>query len=152
MSLVKEKLMEVYDSIKKLQNYWFDNQYINEIMQDMEKLIKEIKVLENRLKDNEHKGYDNTALEMKILHLKSKQKSLLSFLKKMIAKNQQVEFSIEQMTQPYKNILFLKYIKNYSFDEIASKMNYSSKRIYQLHKIAINLYIENNDDLMIIKN
>ena len=144
--------MEVSSSIKKLQNYRFDAQYLREIMKDLENIIKEMQVLENHAKDNEHKGYDNTALEMKILHLKSKQKSLSSLLKKMIDKNQQVEFSIEQMTQPYKNILFLKYIKNNSFDEIASKMNYSSKRIYQLHKIAINLYIENNDDLMIIKN
>ena len=76
--------MEVYNSIKKLRNYWFDAQYLNEIMQDIENLIKEIKILENHFKDNEHKGYDNTALEMKILHLKSKQKSLSSLLKKMI--------------------------------------------------------------------
>ena len=144
--------MEVYNSIKKLRNYWFDAQYLNEIMQDIENLIKEIKILENHFKDNEHKGYDNSILEIKLLHLQSKRDSLSSLLKKIIDKNKQVESSIERMTQPYKNILFLKYVKNYSFDEIASKMNYSSKRIYQLHKIAINMYIEKNDDLMITKN
>ena len=47
------------------------------------------------------------------------------------------------LEQPYRNILFYRYIKFMTFDEIALKMNYSTPRIYQLHDHAIELILEN---------
>ena len=57
-------------------------------------------------------------------------------IKDMKMKNKLVAM-INNLKQPSKAILFGKYILNMSFDEVARDLYYSSKRIYQLHKIAI---------------
>ena len=136
----------------ELKSYWFDNQYYNEIMADSEVVVKEIQKLEMSLKDKEIKGYDTSITKLRINNLNEKKVSLDSLLQSITKETKKVETIIDSMHQPYKNILFLKYIKNLSFDEIASKMNYSSKRIYQLHKIGIDFYIEQYKELMISKN
>lgn len=136
----------------ELKSYWFDNQYYNEIKTDSEIVVKEIQKLELSLKDREVKGYDTFITKLRINNLNEKKVSLDTLLQSIIKGTKKVETVIDSMHQPYKNILFLKYIKNLSFDEIAYKMNYSSKRIYQLHKIGVDLYIKQYKDLMISKN
>lgn len=132
--------------LKELKSYAYELQYYNEKLKDMEKLTKEINLLKLKLSDMEIKGYDTTLTVIELKNLEDKQILLNKMLSKILNNNQKVEARIEDIFQPYKNILFLKYVKNFSFDEIASKMNYSSKRIYQLHKIALSMYLEQNDD------
>lgn len=129
--------------LKELKSYWFDTKYYNEIMADSEVVVKDIQNLETSLRDKEIKGYDTTITKLKIKNLNEKKVSLESLLKSIKNETKKVEIMIDNIPQPYKNVLFFKYIKNLSFDEIAYKMNYSSKRIYQLHKIGVDLYIEN---------
>lgn len=129
--------------LKELKSYWFDTKYYNEIMADSEVVVKDIQNLETSLHDKEIKGYDTTITKLKIKNLNEKKVSLESLLKSIKNETKKVEIMIDNIPQPYKNVLFFKYIKNLSFDEIAYKMNYSSKRIYQLHKIGVDLYIEN---------
>ena len=129
--------------LKELKSYWFDTKYYNEIMADSEVVVKDIQNLETSLRDKEIKGYDTSITKLKIKNLNEKKVSLESLLKSIKNETKKVEIMIDNIPQPYKNVLFFKYIKNLSFDEIAYKMNYSSKRIYQLHKIGVDLYIEN---------
>ena len=51
----------------------------------------------------------------------------------IIEKKKNIESLIQSLSQPYKTIMYMKYVSFMTFDEIASKMNYSTKRIYQLH-------------------
>ena len=132
--------------LKELKSYAYELQYYNEKLKDMEKLTKEINELKFKLSDMKIKGYDTTLTVIELNNLEDKQVLLSKTLSNILNKNQKVESKIEDMFQPYKNILFLKYVKNLSFDEIATKMNYSSKRIYQLHKIAVSMYLGRNDD------
>lgn len=132
--------------LKELKSYAYELQYYNEKLKDMEKLTKVINELKSKLSDMKIKGYDTTLTVIELNNLEDKQVLLSKTLSNILNKNQKVESKIEDMFQPYKNILFLKYVKNLSFDEIATKMNYSSKRIYQLHKIAVSMYLERKDD------
>lgn len=128
--------------IKDLEDYKYDYQYYQERSKDIEKLKLEIDKQYYYLNDMQIKRYDTSELELKIKDivqsLKYKEKCLLN----TITKKERLEHNIENMPQPFKNILFLKYIKNYSVEQIAIKMSYSSKRIYQLHKEAIKIYCE----------
>lgn len=45
--------------------------------------------------------------------------------------------SIMALKQPSKSILLLRYVKLYSYEVIAIKLNYSTQRIYQLLNIAL---------------
>ena len=51
------------------------------------------------------------------------------------------------MPQPSKTILFARYVLNMSFGEIAKDLFYSPKRIYQLHKVAIEEFTETYKNL-----
>lgn len=126
--------------IQDLENYWFDSQYHLERCKDVEKLNLEIVKLKAKVHDMEYKHYDATSVNIQIEILNSKLAMEEKALKSYAQKRKYIEDRIDKMPQPYKNILFLKYLKNNSFDEIASKMNYSSKRIYQLHKEALDKY------------
>ena len=132
--------------LKELKSYAYELQYYNEKLKDMEKLTKEMNELKFKLSDMKIKGYDTTLTVIELNNLEDKQVLLSKTLSNILNKNQKVESKIEDIFQPYKNILFLKYVKNLSFDEIATKLNYSSKRIYQLHKIAVSMYLGRKDD------
>lgn len=73
---------------------------------------------------------------------KNNKKSVIN----IINNNKYIEDIINSLEQPYKNVLFYKYINNLSFGEIALKMNYSTPRIYQLHNKALDLAIKNNKE------
>ena len=67
-------------------------------------------------------------------------------LLEMIKKKHQIEERIDKLQQPYKSVLLYRYISLYSFGEIAKKMNYSTKRIYQLHQEGIEIYVKSYSD------
>lgn len=48
-----------------------------------------------------------------------------------------VERKIEKVKQPYKNILYFRYVCGYSFEKIATKMGYDFKYICNLHGVAL---------------
>ena len=56
----------------------------------------------------------------------------------MDAKKKRIDQLIERLNQPYRIIMYLKYITFLTFDQIADQMNYSTKRIYQLHSEGVN--------------
>ncbi len=65
---------------------------------------------------------------------KAKLKQELSLVDKEI---ENVIGSIMALNQPSKSILLLRYVKQYSYEVIAFKLNYSTQRIYQLLNVAL---------------
>lgn len=61
---------------------------------------------------------------------------------KTTAKLNEIEKSINQLKSPYKDILYMKYVQNYDYFKIARTLNYSTQRIFQLRKDAIELFSE----------
>ena len=94
-----------------LDEYWFDNKYLQQLR------------IELKLSENLTEGIVSN--DTKIF-----EKELVN---KILEKKYYIENIIHQLSQPYKTIMFMKYISFLSFDQIAAKMNYSTKRIYQLH-------------------
>ena len=139
-------------NIMQLENYKFDLQFYEEKVEEMELL--EIKLDKSlcRLRDMEIKKYDTTLLNQKIKELKTQIDKLGTTIRNLNTQKEAIESNIESVPQPYKNILFLKYIKDYSYDKIATIMHYSTKRIYQLHKEAINYYIDSFEEKTITSN
>lgn len=52
---------------------------------------------------------------------------------KIIERNKNIETLIYKLPQPYQTVIYFKCISSLSFYEIAGILEYSSKRIYQLH-------------------
>ena len=126
--------------VLELENYKYDYQYLQERIKSMEVLRKELLTLKAEINDMRIKKNDTYYLELKLNTINDRLKKEEEYLTLIIEKKNLIENRIELMPQPAKTILYFKYIKDYSFDIVAEKMSYSSKRIYQLHKEALNLY------------
>ena len=132
--------MEKEDAIKELESYKYDFQYYQEKSNEIEKLKNEIKKSYERLNEMMQNKIENSELECQLQKIIDKQSKEEDFLLSILNKKQEIEKRISLLDQPYKNIFFMKYINLNTFDEIALKMNYSTKRIYQLHKIGLSIY------------
>ena len=103
-----------------LEEYWYDNQYLKEKTKEVEKITAMM--------------IKNPNLE--IYQVSKKQEEEILF--KLLAKKKRIDQLIERLNQPYRIIMYLKYITFLTFDQIADQMNYSTKRIYQLHSEGVN--------------
>ena len=144
-----DKLLMTKEPLKRLESYKYDLQFHKEKTEELEKLKQEITKIQLIIYDKTKKHIEATIEESQLSRLKSTYGEELSTLNAIEASKKNIEKQIESLQQPYKNILYLRYIKDNSFDEIASKMNYSSKRIYQLHKEALDHYTKQTDPTMI---
>lgn len=131
--------------IKELEDYKYEYQYFIEKSKEIEKLKQEIQKSFARLRELKQTDFDVNDLNAQIKIILDKQSKEENALLSILAQKQKIEKNIENLPQPYKNIFFLKYISLKTFDEIALKMNYSTKRIYQLHKKGIEIYCDNYD-------
>ena len=108
-----------------LEDYWFDNQYLKEKSKEMDSITKMLtnsgtsKILSDSIQYEEEQ------------------------IKLIINKKRYIESLIQRLRQPYKTVIYMKYVVFLTFDQIASRMNYSTKRIYQLHNEAITNLLEN---------
>lgn len=113
-----------------LESYKFDYQYFLEKSDDLKALKKKIENLFVQLNDMRIKKQDTKEINEKLQIIIKQQDVEQKKLLKLLSKKQKIEKRIEKLPQPYRNVFFLRYIRGNSFDEIAAKMNYSTKRIY----------------------
>lgn len=106
-----------------LEDYWYDNQYLKE-------KAKEVEAMNNLIRSG--KGSDF------IVSTKQYEESEMS---KVIEKKKYIEGLFQNLNQPYRTIMYMKYITFLTFDQIADRMNYSTKRIYQLHSEGLTLLL-----------
>lgn len=119
-----------------LEDYWFDNQYLKEKSKEITSVSKLI------ANSSSSQIFDDS------IHYEEEQ------MKNILNKKRYIESLIQNLNQPYKTLMYMKYITFLTFDQIADRMNYSTKRIYQLHNEAITklLITINNNEINISKN
>lgn len=115
------------DIIKELEEYWYDQQYLKEKIKEVEQIDKIANKKDAPSFLDETKQIEESEIRMYF----KKKKSL--------------EKKIQNLSQPYRTLMYLKYISFLNFDQIAYRMNYSKKRIYQLHSEAIKFLSQLND-------
>ena len=103
-----------------LENYWYDKHYLTE-------KIKEIEVIDNLISKGQSSEF--------MLSTKKYEENEMS---KIMESKKYIESLLQQLPQPYRTIMYMKYITFLTFDQIADRINYSTKRIYQLHGEAMN--------------
>lgn len=106
-----------------LESYWYDDQYLREKAKEIEETENLLKAYKNLNFIQENRNHD------------------VEQMTKIMEKKKYIENILEKLNQPHKTIMYMKYITFLSFDTIAERMNYSIKRIYQLHSEAMNLLI-----------
>lgn len=135
-----ENIMTKDKIIKELESFIFDYQYYLEKAKEIEKIKEQTKMSMNRLKELKENNLPTECLDNSIVQIMQKQADEEEMLLAILNKKQKIEKFIQGVEQPHRNILYLKYVRFYTFDQIAGKMNYSTKRIYQLHSSAIDKF------------
>lgn len=137
--------------LQELESYKYDFQYLKEKSNEIEVLKNELKKIYDRLNDIDNSFLDTQELQNQSKLILNKLTEEDDYIIEILDKKKKIEQRINNLEQPYKSIFYLKYIKFFTFDEIADKMCYSTKRIYQLHKEGIIQYLnfekENNFEL-----
>lgn len=108
----------------KLEEYWYDNKYLEEKTKEIESINHLIKI-----------GKTSNLI------ITTKKHSEME-ISKIVKKKKYIETLFQKLIQPYQILMYLRYISFLTFDEIADRMNYSTKRIYQLHTEALNKLLD----------
>lgn len=131
------------DIKKELSSYLYNKDLLKEKEQDLEELITKATKITTELSDMP-KGspviqdkigeYASQIVDLK----NAKYKQLIEMEKKKL----EIENKIDQLDQPYRNVLYFKYIKGLSLTEVAYKIGYDYDYIRKLHGIALIKYKE----------
>lgn len=147
MSKVKRTLSEaekeeIAKAKQELNEYRENIKYIEEKLDDTEevkaKLEKVTSVLSLTKTNNSHESNDKFAdainkLEELKLDCSEKMKELL--LKKFT-----IDDKIERVEQPYRNVLFYRYTRGKSWEDVAKELGYSRDYVCEMHGEALYLY------------
>lgn len=120
--MLKEELKKLFE------DYWYDNQYLKE-------KAKEVESIDTLMHFDKNSDF-----------IKNTKKYEESEMSKIIEKKKYIEGLIQKLNQPYRTIMYMKYITCLTFDQIGVRMNYSTKRIYQLHSEAITILLKSIND------
>lgn len=140
MSDLKNKIEEAK---KELREYRDNIKYIDEKQNDAEELKARIlSITSNADGMPKAKGdnLDNAPLEENLDRIKEIEKDCNKKLQELLLKKYLVENKIEQLEQPYKSILYLKYIRGIKLYKVADELNYSYGHARRLHQEALEKY------------
>lgn len=128
--------------IRQLEELKHDAMYLDEMKSLMEAEDNNLTKIYTNLRHMKEMDLDVGNLDVKVKSILEKfvkgEKNLIHALEK----RQGILTKIDTMSQPYKNVLYFRYVGMCTFDEIADKMKYSTKRIYQLHQSALQMYCD----------
>ena len=126
---------------KELSAYLYNKELLKEKEQDLEELITKAEKVTTELSDMP-KGTPIIQDKIgeyatKIIELKnSKYRQLIDMYKS----KEEIENKIDMLEQPYRNILYYKYIKGMNLTEVANKIGNEYKYTCILHGEALNNY------------
>lgn len=85
---------------------------------------------------------DNAPLEESLDRIKEIEKDCSKKLQELLIKKYLVENKIEQLEQPNKSILYLRYIRGNTLNKISNEIGYSYDHICKLHGKALKEYAD----------
>lgn len=133
IELAKQELREYRDNIKYIEEKQNDAE---ELRTRIEKITSNITGMPNAKGSN----LDKTPFEESLDRIQEIQKDCNKKLQELLIKKYLVENKIEQLEQPYKSILYLKYIRGINLFKVSGELNYSYRQIKRLHQEAVEKY------------
>ena len=126
---------------RELGAYLQDKRLLKEKEDDLEELITRAEKITTELNDMP-KGTPEIQdrmgeLATQIVDMKNEKYGQLI---KMYKTKKQIEDKIDLLEQPYRNILYFKYIKGRNLTEVAYKINYDYDYTKKMHGIALLIY------------
>lgn len=138
-------MLTVEEAKKELKEYIFDLEYLEARQEDSERIRTLIEGVTKRLTglpSGKGANLDKDALAEGIDRLDEIKKDSDKKIIELLVKKFVVESKIERLEQPYKVILFSKYICGNELTDISKKIGYGYKYVCDLHGVALKKYAE----------
>lgn len=135
--------MNLDDAKKELREYRDNIKYIDEKQLDAEELKARILNISAKLSDmpsGKGANPERAPLEETLDKLQEIEKDCSDKLQELLLKKFVVENKIEQLEQPHRSILYLKYIRGLRLPVVADALNYSIQHIKRMSKDALEKY------------
>lgn len=140
---------KIENSKKELKDYIYEKKWIEEKLEDIKErksLLDKITVTLSDMPKGSNLVYDKQAESLaQILDLTN---GLEKYLKELREKQILIENKIDKIEQPYKNILYFRYIKGYNLTEVSAEIDEEYDYTRKLHGTALIKYAkmgEKND-------
>lgn len=131
----KQELREYRDNIKYIEEKQNDAE---ELKTRIEKMTTNITGMPNAKGEN----LDKAPFEESLDKIKEIEKNCREKLEELLLKKFIVENKIEELEQPFKSILYLRYIRGNTLNKVSDDLGYSYDHICKLHGKALKNYAE----------
>lgn len=123
----------------------FDHELCKEKEREIGKILNEIKRLSKIINESDNQHIIDLCNQKREVHAAKIKEEEEKIMLCSIRKNE-IDSIINTVEHPYCIILYMRYISFYDFKKIAQMLNFSDKRIYQLHKIGLQMLSKLLDD------
>jgi len=140
----KEELKQKIEKVKReLKDYIYNKKWVEERIEDIKErksLVNNITTTLSDMPKGSKKVEDKMAEALvEILDLTNE---LGIYLKELKEKQIQIESKIDKLEQPYKNILYFRYIKGYNLTEVSNEIDEEYDYTRKLHGTALVKYMK----------
>ncbi len=141
-TLTDEEKVKIINAKQELNEYRENIKYIEEKLNDTEEVRSKVEKVTTMLSltktNNSNESPDKFADA--ISRLDELKIDCSKKLEELIIKKFQIDEKIENMEQPYRNILFYRYTRGKSWNDVANDLGYTREYICNLHGEALYLY------------
>lgn len=137
--------IKIQEAKKELREYRDNLKYIEEKQNDAEELrtrIEKTTKTVNGMPCGKGKNLDEAPFEESLDRIQEIEVDCNKKLQELLVKKYLVENKIEQLEQPYKSILYLKYIRGITLYDISREMGYAYGYIRNANMEAIKKYAD----------
>lgn len=128
---------------KELNDYIYDKKWIEGKWQDLEERRSLLSKITPTLSDMPKGTNDIQDRQAEsLVDILDKTNELEDFIRKLKEKQIEIECKIDKLEQPYKNILYFRYIRGYNLTEVSGEIDEEYDYTRKLHGIALIKYAE----------
>ncbi len=140
--LTEEEKQKIQEAKKELNEYRENIKYVEDKLEDTEEIkakVEKITTTYSETKTNSS-SESNDKFADAISQLEELKIDLTDKMKKVLFDKFRIDDKIEQVEQPYKNVLFYRYTKGLSWSKVAEKIGYTMEYVCFLHGEALYFY------------
>ena len=140
--LTEEEKRKIAEAKQELNEYRENIKYIEEKLNDTEEVKSKLEKITSTLSltKSNTTGESNDKFADAINRLEELKLDCNEKMQKLLLKKFVIDEKIEEVDQPYRNILFYRYTRGKSWEQVASELGYSRDYACELHGEALYLY------------
>lgn len=145
--MTREQKDQLEKSKKELKDYIYDKKWVDERLEDIKErrgLIDKITHTLSDMPKGSPKVQDGQAESL--VDLIDLTNEMENYLKELRIKQINIENKINKLSQPYKNILYFRYIRGYNLTEVANEIEAEYDYTRKLHGAALIKYAQLGDN------